>query len=309
MECVVSVSLLHGVPETERVAYIQHLSNDSPNLECHFKLQTRNDTEELLNLKKVKTPMLKPQGESVYDRVLPASMSWHPATGGTMPMISYLREGFDSNKPSAWHRNEERQARGLWPVQNPATQLEGWERELVWIEILILSGSPDASFRNLAWGWGRDKGFHIVLSQFICKRHGDVERKKRVTSNVHLDLPRSQEQIMVASMFEEYDDVSYDESLAAEILDLYPIHEIQNRSNVNEDEDDFAYKGLERESGEWRTKSQYDSESWSREKVHQCSAGISPHRNQNKSNNGNSFRLVDNDNNGNFLTVPATHTV
>jgi hypothetical protein len=47
------------------------------------------------------------------------------------------------------------------------------------MEILILTGVPGASFRHLARAWGRDKGFHMVLAQFICERHGDVERKKR----------------------------------------------------------------------------------------------------------------------------------
>ena len=67
----------------------------------------------------------------------------------------------------------------MFPIDNPAAQLEGWERELVWMEILVLTGVPGASFRHLARAWGRDKGFHMVLAQFICERHGDVERKKR----------------------------------------------------------------------------------------------------------------------------------
>jgi len=120
-----------------------------------------------------------PEGESVYDRILPASIAWHASFGSPMPLIQHLKEGFDALKPPAWHRNEERRARGLFPVHNPATQLEGWERELVWMEILILTGNPDSSFRHLARGWGRDKGFHMVLAQFICERRGNVERKKR----------------------------------------------------------------------------------------------------------------------------------
>lgn len=101
-----------------------------------------------------------PFGESVYDSILPRSIAWDPSTGDslTMPLIAHLKDGFDNNKPSAWHRNEERFARGLMPITNPATQLEGWERELVWMEILVLSGVPGASFRHLARAWGRDKG-------------------------------------------------------------------------------------------------------------------------------------------------------
>ena len=94
-----------------------------------------------------------------------------------MPLIAHLKAGFDAGKPPAWHRNEERRARGQWPVTSPATQLEAWERELVWTEILILTGNSQTSFRHLARAWGRDKGFQTVLAQFICERKGSVERK------------------------------------------------------------------------------------------------------------------------------------
>ena len=71
-----------------------------------------------------------PQVESVYDRILPQSVAWHCGMNTLMPLIQHLREGFESNKPPAWHRNDERMARGLIPVHNAATQLETWEREL-----------------------------------------------------------------------------------------------------------------------------------------------------------------------------------
>jgi hypothetical protein len=71
-----------------------------------------------------------PVVESVYDRILPQSVAWHYGLGVPMPLIEHLAEGFNLNKPPAWHRNEERRARGLVPVHNPAQQLEGWEREL-----------------------------------------------------------------------------------------------------------------------------------------------------------------------------------
>ena len=148
----------------------------------HFKVDKRGKT--LLPLKPdpsaVALPMPEPVGESVYDSILPASLSWNPLTSiGTMPLIAHLKHGFYASKPISWHRNEERQARGLWPVHNPATQLEGWERELALKEILLLTGNPEASFHHLARGWGRGNGFHTALAQFICKRHGVVERKKR----------------------------------------------------------------------------------------------------------------------------------
>ena len=36
-----------------------------------------------------------------------------------------------------------------------------------------------ANFKDLAHGWGREKGFHTVLSSSICERRGEVERKRR----------------------------------------------------------------------------------------------------------------------------------
>ena len=92
----------------------------------------------------------------------------------------------------------------------------------------MLSGNPDASFRHLARAWGRDKGFHMVLAQFICERRGDVERKKRerhvVTNNgnnttnhatsTEPDLNNVWEQDATS-----YGDV-YDEALASELLNF-----------------------------------------------------------------------------------------
>jgi hypothetical protein len=147
----------------------------------HFKA----DNHEMTPLPPKPNPIFDPEPppvarESVYDRILDASLAWNIITSaGEMPLIEHFKQGVLLEKPPAWHRNEERQARGLWPVQNVAMQLEGWERELVWMEILLLTGTPESSFLYLARGWGRDKGFHMVLSQFICERHGDVERKQR----------------------------------------------------------------------------------------------------------------------------------
>jgi len=155
-----------------------------------------------------------PEGSSVYDSILPSSVNFIPqsltleqkdrqkqqendaktkenseidVTTTKMPLVAHLAEGFFGGKPPAWHRNEERRARGLIPIHNPATQLEGWERELVWMEILMLTGVPEVSFRHLARAWGRDKGFHMVLAQFICERHGDVQRKKRKRDEEYKD--------------------------------------------------------------------------------------------------------------------------
>ena len=66
------------------------------------------------------------EGFSVYDSVLPLSISYVPTPGTVMPLVAHLKAGFDGLKPPAWHRNEERRARGMFPIDNPATQLEGW---------------------------------------------------------------------------------------------------------------------------------------------------------------------------------------
>lgn len=142
----------------------------------HFKI---TKTQLIAKAPTVEEVNLGPVGESVYDRILPESIGWTDETDA-MPLVKHLKDGFDQSKPRGWHRNEERRSRGLTPVINPAIQLEGWERELVWMEICLLSGSPQSSFRHLARSWGRDKGFHMVLAQFICERRGNVERKKRV---------------------------------------------------------------------------------------------------------------------------------
>jgi hypothetical protein len=181
----------------------------------------------------VALPPPEPVGESVYDSILPASLSWNPLTSiDTMPLIAHLEHGFHASKPPAWHRNEERQARGLWLVHNPATQLEGWERELVWMEILLLTGNPEASFRHLARGWGRDKGFHMVLAQFICERHGDVERKKREraadaaaggTKRRRIQTaPTNDGDYIGADVWDDtvYGGADYNEALAADLLDF-----------------------------------------------------------------------------------------
>ncbi|CAJ1927521.1 unnamed protein product [Cylindrotheca closterium] len=143
----------------------------------HFKAMKRITTP--IPKVNASAPPPAPEGSSVYDSVLPFSISYIPSTETVNPLVAHLKAGFDGLKPPAWHRNEERRARGLLPIDNTAAQLEGWERELVWMEILVLTGAPRASFRHLARAWGRDKGFHMVLAQFICERQGDVRRKQR----------------------------------------------------------------------------------------------------------------------------------
>mmetsp|Transcript_33349 Transcript_33349/g.37929 ORF Transcript_33349/g.37929 Transcript_33349/m.37929 type:complete len:390 (-) Transcript_33349:100-1269(-) len=169
----------------------------------HFKI-----TRTQLIAKPVKPEDIssEPVGESVYDRILPESIGWsNPKV--PMPLILHLKDGFDRMKPRGWHRNEERRARGLPPVNKPAVQLEGWERELVWMEICLLSGNPESSFRALARAWGRDKGFHMVLAQFICERRGNVERKKRVKSQGEVTKKQRRAPVEMAPSGEELPNV------------------------------------------------------------------------------------------------------
>jgi len=202
---------------------------------AHFKAMKRATTP----LPKVipgKAPP-PPEGNSVYDYVLPASIGFTNRKGSVMPLIAHLKAGFDELKPPAWHRNEERRARGIYPVENPATQLEGWERELVWMEILVLTGAPGASFRHLARAWGRDKGFHMVLAQFICERQGDVQRKKRIDKEAEgkksrgpakkrrrLKKSNKNDPDVSADIWDDsaYGDVITNEALAADIFDFSP---------------------------------------------------------------------------------------
>jgi hypothetical protein len=96
---------------------------------AHFKAFKRQTTP---IPKVVKSSVPPPaQGRSVFDDILPKSISYSAAKGGVMPLIAHLQHGFECHKPPAWHRNEERAARGIVQIDNPGTQLEGWERELV----------------------------------------------------------------------------------------------------------------------------------------------------------------------------------
>lgn len=190
----------------------------------HFKAHKRSTTP----LPPQPSPQVKAfpppaEGHSVYDSIIPASISWSHTDPTPMPLIRHLKAGFDDpRKPPAWHRNEERRARGLWSVHNPATQLESWERELVWAEILLLTGNPESSFRHLARGWGRDKGFHMVLAQFICERHGNVERKKRkkMGEGCVAVVGADQSNVAGSDLYDDaiYGDAAYNEALAADLF-------------------------------------------------------------------------------------------
>lgn len=170
---------------------------------CKRHWKATNFPDEITN-KGVTPP--EPEGESVYDSILPMSIAYRPvqlkaivpvsvedaskhdlldppaAPPGfqTMPLVAHLKEGTIAGKPAGWHRNAERRARGMFPVKGLSVQLEPWERQLAMIEIMLLSGgTPHANHAELAVAWGREKGFHHVLANSVCERRGEVERKKR----------------------------------------------------------------------------------------------------------------------------------
>lgn len=143
----------------------------------------------------------EPEGESVYDKILPQSVGFRPTAEknmsqtdkegedkiediiasppfAIMPLVKFINDGVD--RAPGWHRNDERRARGIPEVSSLHCQLESWEKQLALVEILLLSGgTPYASFKNLAHAWGREKGWHLVLCNSVCERRGGVERFKR----------------------------------------------------------------------------------------------------------------------------------
>ena len=132
-------------------------------------------------------PLPEPEGDSVYDSILPLSLGWKPPKRKpvpgekepVMPIIAHLRAGVETNQPMGWHRADERAARGAKPVTGNSVQFEPWERQLVMFEAFLINGNAGHSYKDLAHGWGREKGFHTILINQICERRGEMERKKR----------------------------------------------------------------------------------------------------------------------------------
>lgn len=110
-----------------------------------------------------------PEGDSIYDSVLPQSISFRPVSltkanlpdvqpgedppappSGVviMPLVEFLREGAAKNEPG-WHRNTERRARGLFPVTSLQMQLEPWERQLVSSKIVSIETIIKQKIRHL----------------------------------------------------------------------------------------------------------------------------------------------------------------
>lgn len=260
------------------IAALRHVTNVFLIAEYHFKNSAGPSPTSSDDFTSDEAP---PIGETVFKTIIPSSISWRSSIGDTMPLVRHLREGFESDKPAGWHRNDERQARGFLPVKNLATQLEGWERELVWMEILLLTGNWETTFRHLAHGWGRDKGFHMVLAQFICRRHGNVERKKRdqsalkqaINNRSKTTLPESIQQhtISAADLNAScYRENSSSTALVANMIDFEPL----SHSKSESEEEEFSFSGFDFES--WDENSginqaycQYESESSVDSQLHQ----------------------------------------
>lgn len=154
-------------------------------------------------------PLPDTVGESVYDRIIPFSiscsgharspaltinppneMSMNPITIGVnsefddtthpyhvMPLVRYFLNS--TAKPLGWHRIQERLCRGSKPLRSITAQFEPWERQLVMFETMLLSGTGWNATEDLSHAWGRENGFHIVLVNQICERRGVLEKKKR----------------------------------------------------------------------------------------------------------------------------------
>ena len=103
---------------------------------------------------------------TAYDQAIPASIAWDPQSGSPMPLLACLQAGM-LEKPAGWHRTEERATRSLASVETPQDRLEPWELELLFIEILILTGSPRASFSYLAHAWAQPDGFHLTIGRRV----------------------------------------------------------------------------------------------------------------------------------------------
>ncbi len=44
---------------------------------------------------------------------------------------------------------------------------------------MLSGGTPYANFKDLAYAWGRERNFHLVLTGTVCERRGEIQRKKR----------------------------------------------------------------------------------------------------------------------------------
>lgn len=120
-----------------------------------------------------------------YSDAISASIGWEPQNDNVMPLISFLKAGYEEGKEPGWHRALERAARGHSPVQ-VESPLESWELEMLLIEILIITGNSQEIFRYLAHAWGQRDGFHRAIGRNIsgrsCNEVSDQESELGDTS-------------------------------------------------------------------------------------------------------------------------------
>lgn len=131
--------------------------------------------------------------ESVYENIIPSSIGWQIISMKPMPLAIFLEYGFTSNMPFGWHRLCEQMA-AKQPVTDPEIDLDAWETDLVWAEIMLLTGLPEQNFIHLARAWGRQPGFHIQFARDMC-RHRIICRQQQhgveALTNLHGPMNQS----------------------------------------------------------------------------------------------------------------------
>lgn len=57
---------------------------------------------------------------------------------------------------------------------------------------MLSGGTPYANFKDLAYAWGRERNFHLVLTNTVCERRGEIQRKKRSDTGKNLTEEKKQ---------------------------------------------------------------------------------------------------------------------
>ena len=104
---------------------------------------------------------------SVLERILPTSVGWKG--GETMPLAVFLEDGYNQQAPFGWHRQLEQICCNK-PVTSVDSDFAPWEMDLLFSEILLLTGYHLDYSVFLAQAWGRANGFHTDLALSICAK-------------------------------------------------------------------------------------------------------------------------------------------
>ena len=109
---------------------------------------------------------------SVCERILPTSLGWKG--GAMMPLAVFLEDGYKQQAPFGWHRQLEQICRNK-DITTVDSDFAPWEMDLLFSEILLLTGYHLDYSVFLAHAWGRENGFHTDLALSICaKRAADL---------------------------------------------------------------------------------------------------------------------------------------